>query len=95
MTIILNISLNNTQYCSGYLGYFLLRIKLKCVVYRGRETTPDRQAQHVPQTDEEAADIEETCKWLGKASLKESTEVLIMAAQEQTMNARSTEPTRT
>ena len=37
------------------------------------------------------ADIAKTYKWLEKAALKDSTEALIMAAQEQALNTRSIE----
>ena len=40
---------------------------------------------------EEVADILETYQWLEKAELKDSTEVLITAAQEQALNTRSIE----
>lgn len=40
---------------------------------------------------EEVADIEKTYQWLEKAGLKDSTEALIMAAQEQALNTRSIE----
>ncbi|TWW69252.1 hypothetical protein D4764_18G0000580 [Takifugu flavidus] len=40
---------------------------------------------------EEVADIEKTYQWLEKAGLKDSTEALLMAAQEQALNTRSIE----
>ena len=43
------------------------------------------------QQIEEVADIVKTYQWLEKAALKDSTEALIMAAQEQALNTRSIE----
>ncbi|TWW77408.1 Cytoplasmic dynein 2 heavy chain 1 [Takifugu flavidus] len=40
---------------------------------------------------EEVADIEKTYQWLTKAGLKDSTEALIMAAQEQALSTRAIE----
>ncbi|TWW69263.1 hypothetical protein D4764_18G0000690 [Takifugu flavidus] len=39
----------------------------------------------------EVADIEKTYQWLEKAGLKDSTEALLMAAQEQALNTRAIE----
>ncbi|KAK1803953.1 hypothetical protein P4O66_003890 [Electrophorus voltai] len=39
----------------------------------------------------EVADMEKSYRWLEKAGLKDGTEALIMAAQEQALNARSVE----
>ncbi|TWW77705.1 hypothetical protein D4764_12G0010950 [Takifugu flavidus] len=43
------------------------------------------------QQIEEVADIEKTYQWLTKAGLKDSTEALIMAAQEQALSTRAIE----
>ena len=48
-------------------------------------------AWHVPTTGEEVADIKESYQWLEKAGLKDSTQALIMAAQEQALSTRSIE----
>ena len=40
---------------------------------------------------EEVADVEKCYQWLQKAGLKDSTEALIMAAQEQALNTRAEE----
>ena len=40
---------------------------------------------------EEVADIKKSYQWLEKAGLKDSTEALIMAAQEQALSTRSIE----
>ena len=40
---------------------------------------------------EEVADIRKTYQWLEKAGLKDSTDALIIAAQEQALNTRSME----
>ena len=40
---------------------------------------------------EEVADIRKTYQWMEKAGLKDSTEALIMAAEEQVLNTRSIE----
>ena len=43
------------------------------------------------QQIEDVADIEKSYQWLEKADLKDSTEALIMAAQEQALSTRSIE----
>ena len=43
------------------------------------------------QQIEGAADVEKSYQWLGKAGLRDSTEALIMAAQEQALSIRSIE----
>ncbi|TWW62315.1 hypothetical protein D4764_04G0009620 [Takifugu flavidus] len=40
---------------------------------------------------EEVADFEKTYQWLEKAGLKDSTEALLMAAQEQALSTRAIE----
>jgi len=40
---------------------------------------------------EEVNDIEKSCQWLEKSGLKDSTEALIMAAQEQALSIRAIE----
>ncbi len=47
-------------------------------------------AQHVPPS-EEVADIKKSYQWLEKAGPKDSTDELIMAAQEQALSTRSLE----
>lgn len=48
-------------------------------------------AWHVPAANEAAANFEKSYQWMAKIGLKDITEVLIAAAQEQGLSMRSKE----